>query len=161
MTATATRPAPLRCVLLVDDDPDWRALTREAFQRAHPRCRVREARNGAEALRSLGVGNARAPSTEPDLVCLDVEMPGVDGWEVLRAIRAERRLDRLPVVILTGRPDAGTRRRARGAGAAEVAAKSDDLDAVVFRITAAADAAAPAPHALDDPCGSARHEETP
>ena|ERR1700723_1876997 len=83
-------------VLVVDDELDIRAtlaqiLREEGF-------RVREARNGLEALE-------RVAEEEPDLVLLDLVMPVLNGWEVLRTLRAARK--ELPVVILSALPADG------------------------------------------------------
>src|SRR4051812_20289423 len=55
----------------------------------------------------------------PDLVLLDVSMPGVDGLQVLRTIRADARTARLPVVVFTAYGDDGMRRAAADAGATD------------------------------------------
>jgi DNA-binding response OmpR family regulator len=76
-------------VLVVDDEPDIRYLVRELLERAgHD---VVEAGDGSEALRIFF-------SSRPDLVVLDVSMPGLDGWGTLERIRD---LSDVPVVMLT------------------------------------------------------------
>jgi DNA-binding response OmpR family regulator len=78
-------------VLVVDDEGDIRALVRELLQRAgHD---VIEAADGTEALRVFY-------AEQPDLVVLDVSMPGLDGWGTLERIRE---LSDVPVVMLTAR----------------------------------------------------------
>ena len=83
-------------VLVVDDDFDIRStlaqiLREEGF-------RVREARNGLEALEKVD-------EEEPDLVLLDLMMPVLKGWEVLKALRHSRA--ELPVVVLSAIPASG------------------------------------------------------
>jgi DNA-binding response OmpR family regulator len=76
-------------VLVVDDDADIRGLVRELLQRVGHS--VIEAGDGREGLRLLH-------NSRPDLVILDVAMPGLDGWETLERIRE---LSAVPVVMLT------------------------------------------------------------
>jgi CheY-like chemotaxis protein len=88
-------------VLLVDDAPDMRMLERAVLSRSG--FEVSEASSGEEALTLLASGGL------PDAVVLDVQMPEMDGWDTLVAIRANRRraARRLPVVVCTvqGQPD--------------------------------------------------------
>jgi two-component system, response regulator len=96
--------APAGSVLLVEDNPDDVALTLRAFQRAgitHP---VVVMEDGVEALEYLfGEGRyaASGPARQPLVVLLDLNLPRLDGHEVLRRIRADPRTRRLPVVVLT------------------------------------------------------------
>jgi len=134
MQAKSTREFPLESVLLVDDDPDWRSLTREAIHRMHPRCRVSEARDGVEALLRLRAGE-RTSGAGPSVVCLDLEMPGLSGWDVLSAMRKDRRLCEVPVMLVIGVADEAARRRAHGLGASGLIQKSAGPDEVVRRAT--------------------------
>jgi CheY-like chemotaxis protein len=79
-------------VLVVDDEPDVRLVARLVLTSAG--YGVVEAANGEDALAAL----ERDP---PDLVLLDVRMPGLDGWEVLRRARAEPATSTVPVVVFT------------------------------------------------------------
>jgi two-component system response regulator len=93
-----------REILLVEDNPDDVALTLRAFRRSRIANPVRVVGDGAEALgllleRGAHGDPARAPL--PALVLLDLNLPKVDGLEVLRALRADRRTALLPVVVLT------------------------------------------------------------
>ncbi len=59
----------------------------------------------------------QAVQAPPDAMILDVGLPGVDGWEVLRNLRANPRTERVPVLMLTGHAGDSVRRKAQAAGA--------------------------------------------
>jgi two-component system response regulator len=90
-------------ILLVEDNPDDEALTLRAFAKNNIANEVVVARDGVEALDYLfGTGSAeRPPKAMPAVVLLDLKLPRIDGLEVLRRIRADKRTALLPVVILT------------------------------------------------------------
>jgi two-component system response regulator len=93
-----------KVILLVEDNRDDEALTLRALKKNNISNEVVIARDGAEALDYLfgrGVYEGRDMSVVPQVVLLDLKLPKVDGLEVLRAIRADVRTKRLPVVILT------------------------------------------------------------
>ena len=98
-------------------------LIREIIEMACASVRVCEAAGGAEAVAMLRSA-ARAPAgTLPDLIYLDVEMPGLGGQEVLRRIKADARLKDIPVVMLTGLADEHQKREALRGGAAAYVVK--------------------------------------
>jgi CheY-like chemotaxis protein len=90
-------------ILLAEDNPNDVELTLEALAQHNLANRVTVARDGVEAieyLRCEGVFRDREPG-HPAVVLLDIKMPRKDGLEVLREIRGDPALKRLPVVILT------------------------------------------------------------
>ena len=91
-------------ILLVEDNPDDVELTRIAFTQAKIANRLVVARDGAEALDYLFARGAHAdrdPTQLPSIVLLDLNLPKVDGREVLQAIRGNELTRSLPVVVLT------------------------------------------------------------
>lgn len=93
----------VRTILLVDDDDDYLAIVKRAIQNEHLAADVIVARSGTEALERLGLlsGRAASPDKEFAVLFVDLNLPGVDGSEVLRRVRADERLRRLPVVIVS------------------------------------------------------------
>ena len=92
-------------ILLVDDDADCRLLIRDAIAECKVSNQVFEVSNGQEALDFLGRRGAHANVPRPGLIYLDIEMPGMDGQETLRRIRANADLREVPVVMMTGVAD--------------------------------------------------------
>lgn len=90
-------------ILLVEDDPGDQELTRRGLRNALHTVDLRVVSDGEEALEYLKrcgrYENADAP--RPDLVLLDLNMPKVDGKQVLAAVRAEPSLRTLPMVVMT------------------------------------------------------------
>lgn len=89
-------------ILLVEDNPDDVALTLRAFASRSLDGEIIVARDGAEALSLLfpGLEDDGEP-LNPEVVLLDLKLPKVDGFEVLRRIRADERTRRVPVVVLS------------------------------------------------------------
>jgi len=93
-----------RAVLLVEDDRNEVDVALRAIERADLDVNVEVARDGLEALQALGlekVGGAPAAQTPPRVVFLDLKMPRIDGWEVLRRMREDPRTANVPVVVLS------------------------------------------------------------
>ena len=89
-------------ILLVEDNPDDEALTLRALERQDIDVPIKVVRDGAEALEYLfGEGDQSAPDELPVLMMLDLNLPKVNGLEVLRRVREDERTRTLPVVILT------------------------------------------------------------
>ena len=91
-------------ILLVEDSPDDVALAMRAFRKSGVRGEVVVARDGVEALDYLfGTGQhaGRDTRVQPQVVLLDLKLPRVDGLEVLRRLRSDKRTKLLPVVVLT------------------------------------------------------------
>ena len=88
-------------ILLVEDNPGDVRLTIEALKEGKVRNRLSVARDGVEALAFLRREGAHATAPRPDLILLDLNLPRLDGREVLAEIKVDARLRRIPVVVLT------------------------------------------------------------
>lgn len=103
----AAAPA-LPLVLIVDDNPENLTIIGELLQ---PHYAVRAATSGQRALALA------AMTPPPDLILLDLMMPGMDGFEVLRRLRAQDSTAKIPVILLTALDDADSEARAFRLGA--------------------------------------------
>jgi CheY-like chemotaxis protein len=93
-----------KVILLVEDNSDDEALAIRALKRHHIGNEIVVARDGVEALDYLfgtGMYAGRDISLKPSVVLLDLKLPRVDGFEVLRRLREDDRTRLLPVVVLT------------------------------------------------------------
>ena len=95
-----TRPRPVE-ILLVEDNPGDVDLTLEALDEAKLRNRVHVVKDGVEAMTFLRREGDHAEAPRPDLILLDLNLPKKDGREVLREVKQDPSLKRIPVVVLT------------------------------------------------------------
>ena len=128
------RPAPE--ILLVEDDPGDAGLVRVALRRAPHACHLTHVRDSAEAAALLATRGDGHPAPLPDLVLLDLNLPGRDGHELLADIRADGRLRPLVVVVLSTSGAERDVARAYGAGANAYVVKPMDIDPFVTSIAA-------------------------
>jgi two-component system, chemotaxis family, response regulator Rcp1 len=98
MPEPAGRPVE---ILLVEDSPGDVRLTREALREGKVRNNLSVVTDGVEALAFLRREGRYADAPRPDVILLDLNLPRKDGREVLAEVKADERLRRIPVVILT------------------------------------------------------------
>lgn len=118
-------------ILVVDDYQDAREMYAEYLQFSG--FRVAEARNGNEAVE-------KAFELRPDLILMDLSLPGKDGWEATRELKSDERTRHIPVVALTGHALAGASEGAKKAGCDSFVTKPclpDDLVVEVRRMLSA------------------------
>ncbi|MGH9736902.1 MAG: response regulator [Candidatus Acidiferrales bacterium] len=107
-------------ILLVEDNPDDEALTVRALKKNNIKNALVVAHDGTEALDYLfgkGKYDGRDTQSMPQVILLDLKLPKLDGFDVLRAIRADERTKLLPVVILTTSNEEQDRINGYGLGA--------------------------------------------
>jgi two-component system, chemotaxis family, response regulator Rcp1 len=100
MTLIGADGMPIQ-VLLVEDSPGDVRLTREAFREANGSIELHVAADGIAAMSILRREGAYASSPRPDLILLDLNLPKMDGREVLAKIKEDASLKLIPTVILT------------------------------------------------------------
>jgi CheY-like chemotaxis protein len=119
-------------ILVVDDYQDAREMYAEYLQFSG--FRVAEARNGNEAVE-------QAVALKPDLILMDLSLPGMDGWEATRRLKADETTKHIPIVALTGHALAGASEGAKKAGCDSFVTKPclpDDLVVEVRRMLSTA-----------------------
>jgi chemotaxis family two-component system response regulator Rcp1 len=91
----------MKTVLLVEDSPGDVRLTKEAFREASSFVQLHVATDGAEALAYLKREGVHSDSPRPDMILLDLNLPKMDGREVLAQIKSDAELKTIPTVVLT------------------------------------------------------------
>jgi phosphate regulon transcriptional regulator PhoB len=114
-------------VLVVEDEPDIRSLIVHHLERDGYRCRT--AASGGEAL-------ARVRSSAPDLIVLDLMLPGMDGLEVCRRLRGDPATAAVPIIMLTAKADEVDRVVGLEMGADDYLAKPFSTKELVARVRA-------------------------
>ena len=117
-------------VLVVDDDALNRRLVTATLAREG--LRTTSAKDGAEALKAIR-------EEPPDVILLDIEMPGIDGFEVLGQIKADEKLRHLPVIMISGMDDTESVVRCLEIGADDFLPKPFDAAILRARINAGLD----------------------
>ncbi|MGM3306911.1 response regulator [Anabaena sp. WFMT] len=117
-------------LLIIEDNPDDIELTLLAFEQTGLQENVVIARDGDEAINYLFADNNTSESL-PDLILLDLQLPRINGLEVLRRIRADSRTRLLPIVILTTSNEESDRLQGYGLGCNSYIRKPVDYDQFV------------------------------
>jgi CheY-like chemotaxis protein len=119
-------------ILLVEDNPDDEALAREALRRSGIANPVVVAHDGAEAVSLLIPSDPHATPLKPGLVLLDLKLPKLSGFDVLRQLRADDRTRGLPVVVLTTSREQRDVVDSYAAGATSYVCKPVDFDEFAY-----------------------------
>ncbi len=112
-------------ILVVDDYQDAREMYSQYLKASG--FRVAEARTGIEAV-------AKARELKPDCILMDLSLPGIDGWEATRQIKADHKTTGIPVVAITGHASEIAMRDPRAAGCVSFVLKPALPDAVVAEV---------------------------
>jgi CheY-like chemotaxis protein len=128
-------------ILVVDDNPDTAQYARVMLERQ--RYDVEVAASGREAL-------DRAAIKRPDLMLLDLLMPGLDGFAVLQALKSSHLLSQIPVVVFSAKRARADVARAIERGAADYVAKPIDADVLVAKVRSVLHQASKAPEPDED-----------
>jgi DNA-binding response OmpR family regulator len=122
-------------ILIIEDDADIAALISHYLERSH---------YSAEVISDGGRALSRARETVPDLVILDLMLPGLNGIEVCRALRADTRTATVPIIMLTARGEESERILGLDVGADDYVVKPFSPNELMARVRALLRRAAPA-----------------
>jgi|SRR5271157_406456 len=89
-------------VLLVEDNPDFALLLQEAFGEVHSINDLKVVRDGSELMQFLRQEGEFAGQPRPNMILLDLDLPGKYGLEVLKELKADAEYTAIPVIVLTG-----------------------------------------------------------
>ena len=123
--------APLRILMAEDSDADAKIALR-AFEKTGTPNVIRTVRDGQEALDYLygrGAFTDRSKFFKPDLLLLDLNMPRVDGFAVIEALKGDPAMREIPIVVMTTSRHTGDVLRAFHAGAVSYVTKPADFEA--------------------------------
>jgi two-component system, cell cycle response regulator DivK len=112
-------------ILLVEDQEDGRRIVRDLL--ASSDYALVEAKTGEEGL-------ALAEQERPDLILMDIQLPGMDGYEVTRRIKANSALSHIPIIAVTSYALSGDERKAYAAGCDDYVAKPFSPRALMAKI---------------------------
>lgn len=113
--------AKIEQVLIVDDDQALNDLIKQFLDKRYPDFKVTQALDGYDAGRAI-------LEQRPDVIILDINLPGVDGYKLTRQIKADENLSRPIVIAITGMDDPEVEARARDAGVDGFIKKPIDLE---------------------------------
>jgi len=113
-------------VLLVEDNPDDVTIVKRAMRKSDLKCDLYVASDGEEALDMLARKDEFEDTPRPDLILLDINLPKINGLEVLAKIKQDDQLKRIPVIVLTISEREEDMARAYDSGAASYMTKPVD-----------------------------------
>lgn len=126
-------------VLLVEDDPGDQKLIKYALGAQHQQSQLKVVGTGEEALEYLECSKKELPENpKPDLILLDLNMPGMGGKEFLRCVKANEQLCDIPVVIVStsdSENDIEESYKLHAAGYVQKSASPDELRRIIQKLT--------------------------
>jgi CheY-like chemotaxis protein len=124
---TAAREPIMPKILYIEDTENNRILVERKLRRSGY-----DVLSAEDAERGL----ALVAQERPDLILMDMGLPGLDGWEATRRLKADRRLRHIPVIALTAHAMAGDKERSLAAGCEDYDVKPFDFDRLLEKIGA-------------------------
>lgn len=118
-------------ILVIEDNEGDIKLIKKTFQCTPPECVLEFAEDGETALKRLFPAQMENDFAYPDMIILDLNIPGVSGLEVLQKLRSDSRTSTIPVIVLTSSDSEKDVQRAYQAGACAYLCKPVDLDTFI------------------------------
>jgi excisionase family DNA binding protein len=113
------KPEEVR-ILIIDDDEALCQILEEGIKHAMPQAQVSSANDGFS-------GGMMARSTDPEIILLDLRMPGLDGFQVCKMLKADEVTRRIRIIAISGSPSESDEERIREAGAENLLTKPVDM----------------------------------
>jgi len=123
-------------ILIIDDFEEQRELLAATLQQAGYRS-LAFADSAEAGMKLLGIGNSASSVSPVNIVLMDLHMPGMDGLEACRRIRAEERFEHLPIIVVTAKTESSDIRDAYNAGATDYIRKPVVPAELVARVSMA------------------------
>ncbi|MBF0521434.1 MAG: response regulator [Candidatus Omnitrophica bacterium] len=118
----------LKKILIVDDAPQNRELLKEVLVEDKQSYQIKEAEDGVTALRMID-------EELPDIILLDIQMPGIDGYEVCRRLKADEKYKEIPIIFITAFTAAPDKIKAYELGAADYITKPINISEVRSKVS--------------------------
>ncbi|MCB4757031.1 MAG: response regulator [Elusimicrobia bacterium] len=115
-------------ILIVDDEPSIRRVVTRLVKKIYPQAALHEAKDGYEAGHKIG-------SLKPDLVLLDLRLPGIDGIKVCQMVRQDKNLKTVKILVMSGYSVDQCKKKALDAGADDFIAKPFEAEELTSKIT--------------------------
>lgn len=132
-------------ILMIDDDEDDQLLFKEALKQVNENVACNTALNGEEALKTL------QSSALPDVIFLDLNMPIMNGFECLKALKKEKFYKQIPVIIFTTANDLATIEKCRKLGASGFFHKPIDFNLLLLKLQQLLNSNTPTPQTFSIP----------
>lgn len=113
-------------ILVVEDTQDSFDLLEDALDGVHELVHARDGRRALELARMA----------QPELILMDMGLPGMDGWAVVRRLKSDAELADIPIIALTAHAMTGDRERCLSAGCSDYLAKPVDIQELMARVEA-------------------------
>ena len=117
--------------MIIEDNPGDVRLLEEAFAELEANINIQVARDGAEGLKMVFEAVGAQPTWHPDLILLDLNLPKVNGHDVLARLKADPETMRIPIIVLTSSRAEADVRRAYGSHANAYLKKPSTLDGLL------------------------------
>ena len=119
--------ASVQTILIVDDEPDVRKVIRRSLRKIYPAAVIFDAEDGYEA-------GSRVAQLLPSLIILDLKLPGVDGFKVCKAIRADERTKHAKILAISGHNIEEYRKNIIAAGADDFLGKPFEIESLKEKV---------------------------
>jgi CheY-like chemotaxis protein len=127
MPVPASLAGKQKRILVVDDEPAITQMITRAIKHSHPELEIGEAHDGFKA-------GTMVATFKPDVVILDLKMPGIDGFEVCKMVKSQQTTQHIEVLAMTAYPSSANKKRVLDCGARICLSKPLDMEGLIKEI---------------------------